>query len=72
MDLYGDNIDSLLDRDALNENIRDENISDDENQGNKGEEIEENDDEEKNADGDDAPKPVEPKKRAVRNPQVKR
>lgn len=60
MDFYGDDIDSLLrqdDVDDLNENIRDENVD------------EENDEDgEKKADSE--PVKVEPKKRAVRNPQV--
>lgn len=69
MDLYGDDIDSLLEKDALNENIREDNICDDENQGNADENAE--NDGEKNDEENDAPIPVEPKKRAVRNPQVK-
>lgn len=60
MDIFGDDIDSLLiaDQDNLNENIRNEN------------DIEENDgsDTEEKQNGD--PIKVEPKKRAVRNPQV--
>lgn len=59
MDLFGDDIDTLLqndDNDELNENIRGEDME------------EENEDDEKKTDSE--PIKVEPKKRAVRNPQV--
>lgn len=59
MDIFGDDIDTLLqteDNNELNENIRGEDIE------------EENEDDEKKADSESVK--VEPKKRAVRNPQV--
>ena len=58
MDLYGDDIDTLLESDELNVNIQeeDEAIVDDDEDG------------EKKDDGERVV--VEPKKRAVRNPQV--
>lgn len=69
MDLFGDDIDSLLqtEDDKLNENIRSD-IEDDDNENNENkDENEKNDD----LDGQDEAKKVEPKKRAVRNPQVR-
>lgn len=64
MDIFGDDIDSLLrndddDNDKLNKNIG----SEDDGEGN-----DENEDGEKKAESE--PIKVEPKKRAVRNPQV--
>lgn len=63
MDIYGDDIDTLLqndddddNNDEMNENIRGEDVG------------EENEDSEKKTDSE--PIKVEPKKRAVRNPQV--
>lgn len=68
MDIFGNDIDSMLetDGDDLNENIRvgDENENE-ENEEN--DENDENDDDEKKA---AAPIPIEHKKRTVRNPQV--
>lgn len=64
MDLFGDDIDSLLETNELNQNIREGDISDDEGAEENAEKNEDNEN------GDDAPKPVEPKKRAVRRPQV--
>lgn len=62
MDIFGDDIDTLLQNDddgdgELNENIRSEDID------------EENEDAENKTDSE--PIKVEPKKRAVRNPQVR-
>lgn len=60
MDIFGDDIDTLLQNDEdgeLNENIRSDDIE------------AENEDTEKNANSE--PIKVEPKKRAVRNPQVR-
>lgn len=66
MDIFGDDIDSLLqtDDEGLNENIRD-----DPHSGGNAEE-EDEDKEEKDEHGE--PIKVEPKKRIVRNPQVRR
>lgn len=63
MDIYGNDIDSMLeaDGDDLNENIRE-----DDDNGENNENDENNDDDKKDA----APIPIEHKKRTVRNPQV--
>lgn len=62
MDFFGADIDSLMQEDELNENIREngENIENDENNEKDGNE---------QTDGNEAIK-VEPKKRSVRKPQV--
>lgn len=62
MDIFGDDIDSMLDggEDDINKNIREVNMDDDDEKEN-GE-----NDEKKAA----SPIPIEHKKRSVRNPQV--
>lgn len=67
MDIFGNDIDSMLetDGDDLNENIRDG--DDNENEENDGNDENGDDDDEKKA---VAPIPIEHKKRTVRNPQV--
>lgn len=64
MDIFGDDIDSMLGGgDDLNENIREGDMGDDDE--NNGDE----DDNKKDSEAD--PVPVEHKKRSVRNPQVR-
>lgn len=63
MDLFGDDIDSLLqNNDELNENVRGSDVED------EGEANKEETEGEKDENGE--PRIVEPKKRSVRNPRV--
>lgn len=70
MDLFGDDIDSFYqnDNDALNDNIREENVIEEAEEDN-GEKDEDGDGEGK-LDENGEPIKVEPKKRSVRRPQV--
>lgn len=60
MDLFGADIDSFMQEDELNENIREEDVENAEGQ----------EDDEKQTDENGEPIKVEPKKRSVRKPQV--
>lgn len=60
MDLFGADIDSFMQEDELNENIREEDAENAEGQ----------EDDEKQTDENGEPIKVEPKKRSVRKPQV--
>lgn len=62
MDLFGDDIDTMLGDDDLNQNIREDDA---------GENEDDNQDDMLNKNGDFGDSvPVEPKKRSIRNPQV--
>lgn len=67
MDIFGDDIDSFYNNNELNENINEENIeeADEANAANDG-------DGEQKTDDNGEPIKVEPKKRSVRRPQVKK
>lgn len=67
MDIFGDDIDSYMENNGLNENIRPESDVE-EVEGN----VEPNENEDENAEKDENGEPikVEPKKRFVRKPQV--
>lgn len=66
MDIFGDDIDTLMEDDQLNENIRDDDIENINIDGDG----EGKDDDEKQTDENGDPIKVEPKKRSVRRPQV--
>lgn len=63
MDLFGADIDSFMQNDELNENIREGDAENAEDQ--------EQDGDEKQTDENGEPIKVEPKKRSVRKPQVR-
>lgn len=62
MDLFGADIDSFLQEDELNKNIREEDVENADGQEHEGDE--------KQIDENGEPIKVEPKKRSVRKPQV--